>query len=129
MESKYPQWQSVYYYFEIWSKTGLWDELLSVMVKVEREKEDREALPSRLTIDSQSNKVSSFIDEQTVGIDVNKKIKGRKRHIVVDSLGLPIVVYISKANVHDSRGGINLLWLIEPYSERLELIVGDNAYG
>lgn len=129
LESKYPPWQSAYYYFWVWSKNGLWDDILASLVKLERKRVGREATPSRVAIDSQSVKISNFIDEQTVGVDGNKKIKGRKRHIVVDSLGLLIAIYISPANVHDSQGGIDLLWLIEPFAKRLELIVGDNAYG
>lgn len=129
LESKYPPWQSVYYYFWTWSKNGLWDDLLSSLVIAERESVGREGYPSRVAIDSQSVKASSFIAEETVGVDGAKKIKGRKRHIVVDSLGLLIAIYISPANVHDSQGGIDLLWLVEPHSKRLKLIVGDNAYG
>ena len=128
LESKYPPWQSVYYYFWVWSKSGLWSELLADLVKRERKRVDREELPSRLAIDSQSVKISNFIDEDTVGVDGAKKIKGRKRHLVVDSLGLAIAVYISPANVHDSQGGIDLLWLVEPFADRLKLIVGDQAY-
>ena len=107
----------------------MWSELLTSLVKQERKRVGREELPSRVAIDSQSVKISNLIDEDTVGIDGAKKIKGRKRHLVVDSLGLAIAIYISPANVHDSQGGIDLLWLVEPFAERLELIVGDQAYG
>lgn len=129
LESKYPPWQSVYYYFWVWSKKGLWDELLAELVQLERKRVGREALPSRLAIDSQTIKSVAFVDEDTKGVDGGKKIKGRKRHIVVDSMGLLIAIFISRADMHDGQAGIEMLWLLDPWAERLELILGDSAYG
>ena len=58
----------------------------------------------------------------------NKYINGRKRHLAVDTLGLPIVIHISAANVHDGKEGIELLWQLEKASDRLQLIRADHAY-
>ena len=129
LESKYPPWQSVYYYFRLWSKRGIWDEILRELVSLERIRQKRQSSPSRAAVDSQSVKVGSFIDEASVGIDGAKKVKGRKRHIAVDSLGLPLAIHITPANVHDSEGGMDLLWQLEEWEERLVQIVGDKAYG
>ncbi len=129
LESKYPPWQSVYYYFRLWSKNGILDDLLAELVKMERKRQGRPESFSVLAIDSQSVKGVALVDEDTRGVDGGKKIKGRKRHIVVDALGLLIAVFISRADVHDSEGGIELLWQIEPFAEKLELIRGDKAYG
>ena len=129
MESKYPPWQSVYYYFYQWSKQGIWDELLSVFVSLERQRAGREAEPSMVAIDSQSIKTAPFISQETVGIDGGKKIKGRKRHIAVDVTGLLIAVHVSRADLHDAEGGIELLPQIDQKTNRLELIRADGSYG
>lgn len=129
LESKYPPWQSVYYYFRRWSKSGLWDELLRMLVKKERIRQNRAEYPSRIAVDSQSVKISCLIDQHTYGIDGAKKVNGRKRHIAVDSLGLLLGIYISPANVHDSEAGLDLLWELEPWTDQMNLIVGDTAYG
>ena len=129
MESKYPPWQSIYYYFRKWSKTGLWDQLVEVLVKRERKRQNRAELPSRIAIDSQSVKISCLIDQNTYGIDGAKKVNGRKRHIAVDSLGLPLGIYISAANVHDAEAGLEVLREIDHWTANLTLIVGDMSYG
>lgn len=69
--------------------------------EMERYSEDREDLPSAVCTDSQSVKVSSFISLD-VGVDGGKKIKGRKRHIVTDTMGLALGVIITAANAHGS---------------------------
>ncbi|MEO0898545.1 MAG: IS5 family transposase [Bacteroidota bacterium] len=129
LASKYPPWQSVYYYFGKWSKSGLWDELLGILVKGERKRQGRGESPSRIAVDSQSVKMSCLIDERTYGIYDSKKANGRKRHIAVDSLGLLLGIYISPANVHDSEAGLDLLWELVPWADEADLIVGDTAYG
>jgi transposase len=129
LESKYPPWQSVYYYFRKWSKNGLWKDLLQSLVKAERIRQQRSESPSLVAVDSQSVKISCLIDQETVGIDGGKKVNGRKRHIAVDSLGLPLAVHVSPADVHDSEGGMDLLQQLEDWEENIELILADNAYG
>ncbi|WPQ60146.1 transposase [Chitinophaga sancti] len=57
-----------------------------------------------------------------------KNINGRKRHLAVYSLGLPIAISVSAADVHDSMGGYDLLWRIETVSSRMKLIRTDKAY-
>lgn len=60
-------------------------------------------------VDAQSVKTSANVAETSQGIDVGKKIKGRKRHLVTDTLGLVLAVLITAANVHDTTGGKLLL--------------------
>ncbi len=129
LDSKYPKWESVYYYFHIWNKDGLWDRLLSELVCCERQRQGREAEPSAVAIDSQSVKSVALVAEESRGVDGAKLIKGRKRHIVVDTLGLLIAVFVSRADLHDGEGGIELLWQIDKKTERLELVRADGAYG
>ncbi|WNJ19509.1 IS5 family transposase [Pontibacter sp. G13] len=127
LESKYPPWSSVYYYFRTWQKTGVWGEILKHLVQLERESQGRNAEPSAVAIDSQSVKKVSFISIST-GIDGGKRVNGRKRHLAVDVLGLPVGIYVGPANNHDSVEGVELLWQIENASRRVRLISADKAY-
>lgn len=124
MESKYPNWQSVYYYFRIWKKNGTLGLIMSELVKLERTRQGRDPQVSAGAIDSQSVKVVAFLDEET-GIDGGKKINGRKRHLWVDTLGLPLAVHVSSANTADFLGGFEILAHIEKDQERLKLIRAD----
>jgi putative transposase len=128
MESRYPKWESVYYYFNIWRSNGILSLILNDLVKEERVRQGRKATPSAGAIDSQSVKICSFQSE-SVGIDGGKKINGRKRHILVDTLGLPIAIHVSSANTSDAVGGFDLLAQTDHVEESLKLIRGDKAYG
>ena len=83
----YPKWQSVYYYFSKWKKDGTLIKLNSCLNMMLREQEGREATPSAVSIDTQSVKKAPFVCEDT-GIDGNKSINGRKRHVLTDTIGL-----------------------------------------
>lgn len=127
MESKYPPWQSVYYYFRKWRKSGLLGEVLAHLVEQDRERQGRESEASAVAVDSQSVKKVAFVSIET-GIDGNKKTNGRKRSLAVDVLGLPVGIHVGAANEHDGQAGIELLWQIEKASSRVELITTDAAY-
>lgn len=127
MESKYPPWPLIYYYFDKWNKTGLLSALLNELVVDERKRSQMQAHASAVAIDSQSVKKVGFIAIET-GIDGNKRINGRKRHLAVDKLGLPLAISVSAADVHDSTGGYDLLWQLEKNSRRMELVRADGAY-
>lgn len=129
LESKYPPWESVYYYFSIWSQNGTLNQILGSLVEMERQGVGREPQPSAVSIDSQSVKSVPFVEEGTKGVDGGKKVKGRKRHIIVDTDGLPLVVWVSPANLHDGEAGVEMLWQLEEKAERLELIRTDGSYG
>lgn len=125
LDSKYPAWESVYSYFRKWTKSGLWDELLSRLVKHQRLSQGQTELPDCVATDSQSVKVGNFIPSNTVGIDANKKINGRKRHIAVDSSGYPLAVYVSPADISDGEGGLELLVQLDKCQPGLERIKAD----
>lgn len=127
MESKYPKWELIYYYFKKWRNDGTIKAVLNELVRINRCNQGREGEASMAAIDSQSVKKVSFINLDT-GIDGGKKVNGRKRHIAVDSEGLPLAISVSAANTHDSEGAYDLLWRIEEVSSRMELIRVDGAY-
>lgn len=72
-------------------------------------------------------KKGMFVKDET-GIDGNKKINGRKRHIVVDSLGLPLAISVTAANIYDGNEGKNLLEQLKTVSTRMELTRADDTY-
>ena len=127
LDSKYPGWHIVYYYFSKWHRLNILKKLLSDLVSKERVRQKREPCASLVAIDSQSVKKVSFISLES-GIDGGKKINGRKRHLAVDSLGLPIAISVTSAQIHDSQGAYELLWQLEESSGRLSTICADLAY-
>ena len=96
-------WNLVYYYFRKWKNNGTFEEILSVLVKEVRVAAGSDDSPSLGIIDSRSVKTSHHVDGDR-GIEGNKKIKGRKEHIVTDVLGLPLALVIHAANVFDGTG-------------------------
>ena len=87
----------------------------------------REETPSLGIIDSRSVKSSHHVDADR-GIDGNKKIKGRKEHIVVDTLGLPMSVVFHEANVHDSVGADGVIDKMKGCFPRLKKMLADGRY-
>lgn len=123
----FPPWQSVYYYFRLWKKDGTLVRMNEGLNIKERQSKLKSASPSLLNIDSQSVKVSSFIGSD-VGIDGNKKINGRKRHIITDTLGLVWSVVITPANEPDGKVGQRVVEPLVGYLHRLKKILADAAY-
>lgn len=127
LDSKYPPWQSVYYYFNKWAKTGIFEQILDELVVKERQRQHKENTPSLLAIDSQSVKKVTFISQDT-GIDGGKFVNGRKRHIFVDTLGLPWATYVTAANISDSEAGCLLSDQLKGKVPRLKVITADQGY-
>ena len=123
----FPDWQAVYYYFDKWKKDGTIERINLSLNILERLQNRREALPSLGLADSQSIKLAPMIYEHR-GIDGNKKVNGRKRHIMVDVRGRIYQAHIHAANLHDSPQGVNLLDSSVSYLDRLEAIMADKSY-
>lgn len=118
----------VYYYFRKWQADDTWSKVLRALVRKERQRQEREEQASAVAVDSQSSKKGSFISLET-GVDGGKRVNGRKRHLAVDTLGLPLALPVSSAQEHDGQAGLELLWQLEQASPRLALIRADQAYG
>jgi len=127
LEGDYPPWQVVYYYFRKWQADGTWAQVLAALVRKERQRQGREEPASAVAVDSQSVKKAGFISLDT-GVDGGKRVQGRKRHLAVDTLGLPLAMHVSSAQEHDGPAGVELLWQLEQASNRLTLIRADQAY-
>ncbi|WAU82262.1 IS5 family transposase [Streptomyces sp. Qhu-G9] len=105
----FPHWNTVYGYFTKWQQEGVFAQLNGLLRQLLRQKEGRESEPSACVIDAQSVKTSSSVHASSQGIDAGKKIVGRKRSIVTDTLGLLLAVLVTAASVQDSVAGTQLL--------------------
>jgi len=130
LPSDLPPWQTVYHYFRLWRKDGHWERLNQVLrEKVRRRRHKKKSQPSATILDSQSIKTSEGGPE--CGFDAVKKITGRKRHTLVDTLGLLMKVVVTAGNVQDRDGAKVLLEDLaeqEALIQRLELIWADGGY-
>lgn len=127
LPKEFPGWQLVYYYFHKWLKKGVWKKIQEHLRKCMRKNQGREECPSLAIIDSQSVKNSEWgIPDK--GFDGNKRIKGRKRHIMVDTLGILLGIIVTEANVHDSVAAKTLLKVMKGKLPRLKKIIADAGY-
>lgn len=123
----YGHYKTAWYYFNKWMCYGVLEQLLYKLdVKVRITKQQRKAEPSLVIIDSQSIKTTAGVSEST-GYDANKKVKGRKRHIAVDTQGNVVAAGVTAASVHDKPGSKSLQQDIEDLSG-VKKIVADGAY-
>ena len=111
---EYPPYKTVYHYFRIWRKNGFWEELNTKLRERLRKKVKGKGrkYPSAAIIDHEN--IQSVEGGKDIGYDGNKKVHGRKRHILVDTLGLLLVVLVTAANVDDRAGAKRLFTTFKP---------------
>lgn len=111
LPKEFPPWQTVYEYFAAWGRDGTWERINHALVMKTREQDGREASPSAGSIDAQSAKSAERGGRRIdpVGYDAGKKVKGRKRHLVVDTSGNLLKALVLPADIQDREGARLLL--------------------
>lgn len=127
MKESYPPWETVYYHFRQMKLNGIWEQILQSLVVSERKRQEKEDIHSLLAIDNQLVKIVQFTSFET-GIDGNKKINGRKRTILVDTLGLSLAIKVSPDNMPDNEAGIEALEELKGAVPRMQKITADHGY-
>jgi transposase len=122
MPGDFPPWQTVYTYFRNWRKDGTWLRIHDRMREWTRIELQRHRCPSEAIIDSQSIKSAAMVS-QSVGYDAGKKIKGRKRFMTVDTLGLVLRVLVTAANVGEREGGKQVLKRFKNSSNQVSRLI------
>jgi putative transposase len=127
LDGRFPKWTAVYYYYYKWTHDGTFEKMNAYLNEIERERQGREATPSLACVDSQSVKLSPMIFEDR-GTDGGKKVNGRKRQVMVDTLGLVWVVFVHAANLSDTVMGCKLFESAKARLIRLQKILVDGGY-
>ena len=125
----FPPWETVYGYFARWRDDGTLDALHDALrEQVRARREGRKPAPSAGIVDSQTLKGADTVGSASRGYDAGKKINGRKRHIVTDTIGLLLVVMVSAASVQDHDGGSGILGLLHGSLASVGLVYADGGY-
>lgn len=126
LPKEFPPFTTVQNRFYAWRDSGLWEQIVAVLVMAVREAEGKSAMPTVAIVDSQSVKTTEAAGPR--GYDAGKKIKGRKRHIAVDTLGLPIKCQVTPADVQDRQALPALLKAVSRKSPWVKLVFVDGGY-
>jgi putative transposase len=121
------KWQLVYYYFRKWQDRGIIEQLNELLYARSRQRSKRRYFPTAAVLDSQS--VKTALATEAVGYDAGKKIKGRKRHLLVDTQGLVLAVRVSGADETDRAGAEQVFKKADKLQlSQLKLVYADGGY-
>jgi transposase len=123
---EFPAWGTVYHYFRMWKNSGVWTCLQRALYEQTRRESGRSACPSVVIMDGQSVKTTERGGVR--GVDGHKRVKGRKRHILVDTLGLPIACRVEPANISDRRAADLLLGGLSPLFPDIRTVIADAGH-
>lgn len=123
----FPDWRIVYYYFSSWKKVGVTEVLQGALVEKTRLKDGCKAQPTVGIIDAQSVK-STLVSSQSKGFDAGKKVKGIKRPIITDTLGLVLAVVTQSASLQDRDGAMEVINKMSENWRAIIKIFADGVY-
>ena len=123
----FPPWSTVHTWYRRWRQDGTWERINEALRQQVRRQAGRDPSPRASAVDSQSVKTAGQGGPK--GYDAGKKVSGRKRHIVVDTLGLILAVVVHAADVQDRDGARLVLAKLAGRFPRLRLIWADGGYG
>lgn len=126
LPSHFPQWQLLYYYYRKWAEQADFELLLSDLRESVRFKRGQNKQASVGIMDSQSVRWGNNCSLN--GIDGNKKVKGIKRHVVVDKNGFLIAIMVTVANIHDSKAAYLLMRILKELCTSVKVILADGGY-
>lgn len=121
-----PPWQTLYGYFRQWQKRGVWQAIHDALRTPVRVHAGKQPAPTAAILDSQTVKIADQAGER--GYDAGKKIKGRKRHLLVDTLGLILALQVTAADVQDRDGAKGPLEILRHRFCRLRRVWADGGY-
>lgn len=122
----YPPYKTVYYHYRSWSCKGYYSDVLRILVQMKREELNQSGNPTMSVIDSHSARTG--LPQAVSGVDGGKKVKGIKRQLAVDKNGFPLEIITTTANVHDARGGEELVASLLNVWNDITLIKADLGY-
>ena len=128
LPADFPPWPTVYHYFRAWARDGTLTRLHDSLREQIRAAEGRNAQPTAALIDSQSVRAAETVARASRGYDAGKKINGRKRHIVVDTTGLLLIVMVTTGAIQDRDAARALLWALRTCFQRVSMIWADAGY-
>lgn len=124
----FPPWDTVYWYFKTWNEIGVTDRIHHALRAAVRDADGRDPMASAGIVDAQSVKGADTVGSDSRGYDAGKKVNGRKRHIVTDTLGLLVVVLVTAASVQDRDGGRRVLARAKMAMPSIAVVWADGGY-
>ena len=128
LPADFPPWQTVYWYFARWEEEQATAAVLNALRERLRAAEGRDREPTAGIIDSQSVKGADTVGRASRGYDAGKKVNGRKRFIVTDTLGLLLVVLVCAADVQDRDGGRRVLNRLTDHRRLVRHVFADGGF-